>query len=408
MTSPPHAAPHTSALLASLCALLVACSDSASLSDNPDGSFGTGAGNYPRDAGMDGGLRDMDAASSGSGPTVSVRFLHAIPNTGALLLCHDPDGPGPISPSVLGGTGLRAEFAGRSASLRLPALSGGVISLQRAQALDAGVDAGSSDAGMVDPCAEATREATIPLPITGAWLSPREPYSAQRLSELGLLPTVASDGPAITLLGTGVALEPSTVDQLAKAAAQGALGAAAAAAAEALERSALAATFGPRTLIQSDPLADGSEGFSLSLLHAVPDLPAARGTPANSAVGALRVCVTAGSLDHGSLPRAPAPGVPFRVRSELGSDFSPGQSYEFRVYEQAEFDASKQDCATVSLSPVALARYDTFVAGHAYTLAVLGALAPGALCSADRASLVRATCSPYPSELAARIEILED
>ena len=37
-----------------------------------------------------------------------------------------------------------------------------------------------------------------------------------------------------------------------------------------------------------------------------------------------------------------------------------------------------------------------------------GAIAPQALCSADRASLVRPSCSPYPSELGARIEVLED
>ncbi len=413
MTSSSHAAPHPQSslaktLLAGSLALLGAlgCSDDNGLGDNPDGSFGTGAGNYPRDAGMDGSQLDMDAGSSSGGSTVNVRFLHAIPNTGALLLCHDPDGPGPMVASALGSQGLRAEFGTRSAMMRLPALKGGVLSLQRAPALDAGVD-GGTDAG-VDPCAQATREATIPLPITGQWLSPRKAYTTQDFAELDLLPTFDSDAPGITLLGTGVALNATKVDQLAAAARAAADDEVSANTAEALERAALAAAFGPRTLIQPDPRADQSDRFSLSVLHAVSDVPAAQGTPANTEVGALRVCVTAGNLDQGALPRAPAGGVPFRVRSELGSDFDPKVTYEFRAYAQADFDARQQDCATTSLSPVARLSYGAFVGGRAYTLAIIGAIAPNALCSAGQASLVRSSCSPYPSELGARFEVLEN
>ncbi|MET0285589.1 MAG: hypothetical protein ABW352_14000 [Polyangiales bacterium] len=411
MTSSPYAAPHSSLhlALALVAALTGACGDDNGLGDNPDGSFGTGAGNSTRDAGMDGATSDMDASPQGGGPILNVRFVHAIPNTGALRICHDPDGPGPIAATPLG-EALRAEYGTRSATVQLPALTSGVLSLQRAPASDAGVDAGSDDAGTDDPCAEATREATIPLPITGAWLAPLDPLTQQELAELDLLPTFASDAPAITLLGTGVALDPKVVDQLASEARAEAQprGEQAAAAAEALERSALAAAFAPRTLIQPDPRAGSNDVFSLSLLHAVVDVPPASGLPINSAVGALRVCITQGNFDIGALPRSPASGVPFRLRSQLGSDFDPRVSYDFRAYAQADFDAPGQDCANTSLSPVAHASYDDFVGGHAYTLAIVGAIAPTALCSAQTASLVRASCSPYPSELGARIEILED
>jgi hypothetical protein len=408
MKPSPYAAPHRALLFAIFVAS--ACGDDNGLGDNPDGSFGTGPGNYARDAGMDGAVRDMDAASQGAGPTVNVRFLHAIPNTGALLLCHDPDGDGPMAADLLGAQ-LRAEFGTRSMTLRVPALSRGVLSLQRAPALDAGVDGGAQDGGVEDPCALDTREATIPLPITGQWLSPKQPYTEQELAALALLPTFATDAPAITLLGTGVALNASAVDQRAAAARAAAIsrGEQAAAAAEAQERASLQAAFGPRTLIQADTRADENQAFSLSVLHAVADVPPAKPVPANTEVGALRVCVTAGMADQGALPRSPAPGAPFRVRTELGSNFTERLTYEFRAYAQADFDeAGKQDCATTSLNPIARASYDEFVAGHAYTLAIVGAIAPNALCSADRSSLVRPTCSPYPSELQARIEIFED
>jgi hypothetical protein len=413
MTSSPYAAPHSGSLLALTLALLSAlgCSEDTPLGDNPDGSFGTGAGNYPRDAGMDGAATGMDAAASSSGPTVNVRFLHAIPNTGPLLVCHDPDGPGPSAARALGEARLRAEFGTRSAVLRLPALTDGVLSLHRARALDAGIDdAGSPDGGVDDPCAEVTREATIPLPIRGTWLAPRDPLSEEDFADLDLLSTFESDAPAITLLGTGVALRASAVDQRAATARAEAAseGEQAAAAAEALERATLAAAFGARALIQPDPRADQADTFSLSVLHAVADVPPATTVSLNSAVGALRVCMTAGSLDDGARPRPPSPGIPFRVRSWLGSDFEPRLTYEFRAYAQADFDARQQDCATTSLSPVARASFDDFVGGRAYTLAILGALDPSALCRTDRASLVRPSCSPYPSELGARIEIFED
>jgi hypothetical protein len=390
-----------------LLAPALGCGNDEGTGDNPDGSFGTGAGNYPHDAGMDGAARDMDAASSGGGPLVNVRFLHAIPNTGALLVCHDPDGRGPIAASTLGNAAqvLRAEFGTRSAMLRVSALTSGVLTLQRTYADDAGVDAGSADGGREDPCAEGTREATIPLPITGQWVAPRSPLTQSDLAALELLPTLASDAPSITLFGTGVALEPSEVDRLASAARAAANDDEAA---ESLEREALAAAFGTRALIQVDPQPDQVDAFSLSVLHAVPDVPPSAATPANTTVGAVRLCLTAANLDRGALPRAPAPGIPFRVRTELGADFDPRLSYEFRAYAQADFDAREQDCATTSLSPIARGSYGNFVAGHAYTLALIGAVAPSALCSVDRSPLVRASCSPLAAELAARIEVFED
>jgi hypothetical protein len=364
---------------------------------------------------MDGGGRDMDAAISSGGPVVSVRFLHAIPNTGALLVCHDPDGTGPVGARVLseGVQVMRAEFGARSAALRLPVLSSGVLTLQRALpgASDAGTDAGlDGDAGVADPCTESLREATIPLPITGQWVAPRAPLTAAQLAELNLLPTFAADVSAITLLGTGVALNASAVEQrveLARSAAAS-QGSAAANVAGDLERRALAAAFAPRALIQPDPLADQDGTFSLDVLHAITDVPPAASVPANSQVGAVRVCVTAGTLDQGALPRAPAPGVPFRIRSELGRAFLPSLEYEFRAYAQADFDARPQDCATTNLSPVARGTYNKFKGGHAYTLALVGAIAPSALCRADQASLVRASCNPLPADLAAHIEVLED
>ena len=76
---------------------------------------------------------------------------------------------------------LRADFDGPKPVpvFSLPVLSTGALTLQReaAPSGDAGLDGGVvivGDAGAPDnPCADSTREATIPLPIRREWLEPR-------------------------------------------------------------------------------------------------------------------------------------------------------------------------------------------------------------------------------------------
>jgi hypothetical protein len=318
-----------------------------------------------------------------------VRFLHGIPNTGALQVCHDPDGPGPVAPQLLVEQALvlRAEYGTRSATVTLPAITSGTLTLQREQratSSDAGVlqDGGARDAGPpADPCAEATREATIALPIAEALAAD---------ASLGLLPA-PTGASAVTLLGAGVALDPSAL-----------------AAHPPAEQSALQSAFGVGALIQLDRAASSPDTFSLSLFHAIPDAPPADPKLANRSVGALRLCITAGTRDSSVLPKPPLPGFPFRVRSPVGDGFDARLAYDFRVFAQGDFDAQNKDCATTSLMPVAKGTFSKLQPGKAYTLALLGAVAPSALCTADGVSIVRATCSPPAADLGAKIVLFED
>ncbi|MDB4988444.1 MAG: hypothetical protein JWN04_3622 [Myxococcaceae bacterium] len=385
---------------------------------NPDGSFGTPA-DPARDAGLDASASARDG-STVNAPSVRVRFVHAIPNLGALLVCHDPDGPGPMAAAVLreGTELLRADYGTRSNTVLVPALSAGELMLQRDStraASDGGFDAGVpwGDAGSpIGPCDVSYREATIPLPVTGAWLAPSAPVNDDQLSALGLLPGL-SGATSLTLLGSGVALNESELDKRAAAARATWLNANPgdtdrAEQAGRLERSSLQATFGARALIQADLAPGDPQTFSLSIFHALPDVAPADSSRADREIGAVRLCVTAAMRDSGVLPKPPAPGVPFRLRTLVGDGFAPGLNYDFRVFAEGAFDSKDQDCSTTSLLPLAKASFSSFVAGRAYTLALLGVVAPVALCSANDVSIARASCSRPASELGARIELLVD
>jgi len=395
-----HCAPATEGALrtrALFCGLLAACLTSllpACGVDDPfpaeaDGSFGTVAPGYGRDGGLDGGTSGSDASAGSVGPTIRVRFLHAIPNTGALLVCHDPDGPGPVSPQLLGqpATVLRAEYGTRSATISLPAVGSGTLTLHRE--LRAGTGTPSFDGGVgsdggapADPCGELTREASVSLPIADL------PPDAGAL--LSLLPSL-SGSDAVTLLGTGVALAPAAIAESPPA-----------------QQAVLRSAFGTRVLIQSDLVLRTEQGFSLSVFHGIPDVPPVDPQLANREVGALRLCITAGTRDSGALPKPPATGIPFRVRTPIGDSFDARLAYDFRVFAQGDFDEQNKDCATTSAMPVAKASFAKFQDGKAYTLALFGAIAPTALCSADDDSIVRATCSPPAAELGAKLVLLED
>ena len=368
---------------------LAACDSEAQLHADADGSFGTGAPGYSTDGGLDGGASGRADGGLNSGPTIRVRFLHGIPNTGALQVCHDPDGPGPVAAQLLKeqATVLRAEYGTRSATVSLPAITSGALTLQRElrpTSGDAGTlaDGGARDAGPPpDPCAEATREATIALPIAEGGFAD---------ASLGLLPALAG-ADAVTLLGSGLALDPSAL-----------------AARPPAEQSTLQSAFGIGALIQRDQAASSPDTFSLSVFHAIPDVPPADPKLANQSVGALRLCITAGTRDSSVVPKPPQPGFPFRVRSAVGAGFDARLAYDFRVFAQGDFDAQNKDCATTSLMPVAKGTFSKLQPGKAYTLALLGAVAPSALCSADGVSIVRPTCSPGAAELGAKLVLLED
>lgn len=366
------------------------CDSDDSVRSDMDGSFGTGAPGYNTDGGLDAGAGVRADGGLGGGSTIRVRFLHGIPNTGALQVCHDPDGPGPVAAQLLKeqATVLRAEYGTRSATVLLPTFSSGALTLQREQRRLTGSDGGTwADGGArdggppPDPCDEATREATIALPITTDSFAD---------ASVGLLPALTGAS-AVTLLGTGVALDPMAL-----------------AARTPAERSTLEAAFGARALIQVDTPAARPESFSLSVFHALPDVPPADPKLAKSAVGALRMCITAGTRDSSAVPKAPLPGIPFRVRTGLGDGFDARLVYDFRVFVQGDFDAQNKDCATTSLMPVAKGSFSKLQPGKAYTIALLGAMVPSSLCSADSVSIVRASCSPGAAELGAKLVLLED
>lgn len=384
-----------------------ACGEGGELSDAAhDSGFGRGVTTYPRDAGMDGGSEDGAAVDRDS---LRVRFVHALVNLGPLHVCHDPDGAGPAPARPLVGEGrpLAADFRGRSAPLVVPALGGGSLTLQQTPA-----DAGAGDAGIAVPCDEATREATIPLPVRGDWVDPRAPLDEGSLEALGLAQTLTGGG-ALTLIGSGLALSPAALDLRANQALERALAAspgdlAGATRAAELERRALEAAYGARLLLQRDPPATSAKHFALSVLHAAPDV--GPGGDATEAVGAVRLCITAGTRESSVWPKAPEPGIPYRLRTQVGSAFDPGLEYHFRIFAERDFDAEKRDCSTISVSPLAERRVTRteLRAGHAYTLALYGALVPSAVCSPVAGSLVRPGCAHPAAELGAQLALLED
>lgn len=388
---------------------IIGCSSRES-STAADGSFGRGVNEYPRDGGMDAAIGALDGGVATDIPSVRVRFVHAMANLGPLRVCHDPDGPGPAMavPLASDAGALWADFGERSPAIALAPLTTGTLTLQRAALPDAGI--APRDGGPADPCAETERESTIPLPQDGAWLDPRAPLDDGRFEALELARAVAGAN-ALTLVGTGFALNAAALAQRATLAREEALAQDptnffGAEGASELERRALEAAFGPRLTIQRDPDARPAATFALSLLHAIPDVATSSDDSESDAVGAVRLCVTAGTREISTTPALPE--IPFRYRASLGSTFEAGLEYHFRAY--AARDLAYKSCSTISSQPIAERRLaaGTLVAGKVYTLALVGAIAPETLCSPGEASLVRPGCAHGLSALKADIVVFED
>lgn len=392
-------------MLAVALGLITGCDEGIERVTDQDGSFGRGVTQYPRDGGMDGSIPDVASA----GLPLRVRFVHGLVSLGPLHVCHDADGAGagpalPLATSE--GALLRAAFRERSLAVTLPAVVSGTLTLQRTPDRDAGFP----DAGAAALCAESLREATIPLPQDGAFLAPRAPLDEEALEALDVSPALFGPG-SLTLVGSGLPLSAAALEARAMAARERALAdrpadlAGATAAAE-LERRTLEAAFAPRLLIQRDPPAGGGQTFSLALLHAAPDVAG----ETSDAVGAVRLCITAGTRESSAIPNAPLPGVPFRYRVRLSDGLASGIEYRFRVFAQRDFDAAKRDCSTISAPPLAerTTTRTELRAGHAYTLALYGAISPAAVCSPPSGSLVRPGCPHPAAELGAQLALLED
>ena len=403
-------------LLVPLLALSACAGNEDGLPYQPaDSGFGVPV-DYTRDGGLDASQR-LDAAAAG--PTIRVRFVHAFANLGPLTVCHDMDGPSGPSPAYMLSDGvrvLRANFGAGSEQLELPQLLVGALTFHREAAPargDAGLDAGSTDGGVEDPCSQDTREAIIPLPIPEDWLS----GLAQRTSAAGYDPgfvRTISGASAITVLGSGLALSEPGLDQRAEQTRAAWLNTnpaddAGAELRAARERARLGSTFGPRALFQAVPPQPGAQTFSLSLFHAIPNLTDADAGPETESA-AVRLCVNEGTVVRNAFPAPPSLGVPFRVRAPLEMQYETRTSYTFRVFVQADFDREKKDCATTGLRPVAEALFPQgrFQAGRSYTLALIGAVSSAELCSASSKSFVRPGCPRPASELTPRLEVLDD
>jgi hypothetical protein len=148
--------------------------------------------------------------------------------------------------------------------------------------------------------------------------------------------------------------------------------------------------------------------FALHVAHLVHDVPSAQ----PNRPGALRLCVTEGTVERSVLPGRDSEGVPFRMRARLGQSFAAPLAYRFRFFARDAFDAENKGCATTSLAPVAQLEVDkgTFEAGGSYTLAVMGALSPEGLCfPKEQPPLVQPGCTGRdPSSLVASVQVIDD
>jgi hypothetical protein len=381
-----------------------------------DGSFGEPL-DYIRDGGMDAGST-MDAALL-PGSSVNVRFIHGYPNLGALTMCHDPDGPGPDTAYELVGNAqavgnaqlVRAEYRGISPRVALPPLTAGELTLHREAPLrlDAGVDAGPTDGGMLEPCSVQTRAAVIPLPLPKSFTDSFVASSTLSGYDHELRQVVA-DAVELTMLGSGLALNPTALqmraDQVRRAWLNEHPGDNAGAELRAGEELArVESAYGARMLIQA-PAAAANNSFSLSVLHAIPNLTGADGGMESEAI---RLCVRAGTELEPPFPRVGRPGVPFRMRAPLEIELNARVEYKFQVFVQSDFDRDRGDCST-SLRPIAekIAPASSFRPGGRYTLALFGAVSANELCSTNNRSFVQTPCARSASELGPQLDILED
>jgi hypothetical protein len=415
-------------------ALASGCGDDAAnkaLEQPRSDDFGHEVAPFPLDAGgqLDGGGQ---SPGDGDGDEVVVRFVHAMVNVGTLYVCHDPDlvlddpeSPqneevlGPEEPVVLA---LETAF-GVTDAVAVPAKNSGTLTvhLRPPPALldDAGTgvpdaavaqDSAVTDAGLAVPeCSPETRVAALELAQPTTPATPEDAGGPTGRSAL-------SSGPLL-LVASGVALSKERLDARA-AQAQDEYWAAnpedgTEAGAQQAGRYAVAqvqATLGPTLRLEGDPGANlASDSFRVSLTQLTPDV-----TGSGVGPGAVRVCVTAGTLEKVVEPPAQTLPIAFRNRFALTPVFKPALKYRFRVFPASKFDPPPgsngnmggQDCATTGLAPLAelFVDEDQLKAGQALELLLMGAVAPTPLCSpVEPNSFVRAGCPLNPSELGARL-----
>jgi hypothetical protein len=164
--------------------------------------------------------------------------------------------------------------------------------------------------------------------------------------------------------------------------------------------------WGPALTIESDTeLPVATDSVRLTLTQLVSDVPAKSG---EMGPGAVRVCVTSGTLENAVEPSATdnPVGIGFRSRSALRASFKADESQRIRVFAASKFDgvegaAGAQDCATTSLSALAVLQVPRggFKAGRTYNLMLVGAVAPSGLCAPVNQSYIAQPGCPLPADM---------
>jgi hypothetical protein len=450
--------PIASALLV---AALSACTDEggsgASYASN-GGPFGDRFEAMDADAGARG---DSDAAGEDGSPgdSVQLRVVQGVLNLRAAYLCHLPEfdlenadaGFEQATELALSAADAGLEFGMVTSYVSVPSMTAGAITVHRLPSPAAGyVDAGLGEAGLPDAggadagadarmpapprCDRASLEALLPLPMPQAWVDPvRSEMDAAVPAEAGVRPadagasldagpamgargfvsTASGDAP-LTLFGSGLLIERTELELRVDAEKESygrehpSEGQDAALEAADRYRRGLEATIGPRFLLSRPEPALRDRSFSLHFSHLIPDVPG----HVDAGSGALRLCVTVGTMEGSELGDAGATAFAFRTYALLGDDLDPTKAYRFRVFVQSAFAAEQKTCATTSLKPVAELTVDAefFKRGRSYTLVAWGAQTPEAICTSMRGSLIRPGCAEGEGDggLSTRLKLIQN
>jgi len=283
---------------------------------------------------------------------------------------------------------------------------------------DASSDAGTepSDGSSEAPpprCGPDSLVALLPLPTPETWMSGVDELDAGAGARpTSALRNTAAGNQELTLMGSGLLLDPMALAARARQAKQAYLHDApddvvGADAAYIAEIAKLDQAFGPRFLLNVNQAPAASGRFSLDVTHLVPDVPPAAANDASA--GALRICITEDSVE-GAILDPGTSALPFRGVRAIANDLRPGSAYRFRFFVEADFLAEALSCATTSLAPVAElnAAAGTFSPGHNYLLLVVGLLGPENLCSTSQTSLTRAPCAAPVDQLRPRVLAVDD
>lgn len=419
--------------LSALSFALSACSasnDSSGPGNTPLPSTGPGFG-----SGSD--VFDHDAASTDPEPPVfdggvgtrEVTFVHGILNLGAVQVCYravpPPNSDDSDNADARGSRGERST-EGPSASLLVQAeafgdhgpltsplpWTSGVLSLHwvpepsfvpdaGSPPMDAQVDPEHADAGLTEQdagaptidCAQSTQLASFSL----------KPNDVLQASQLMLIASgLVLDSARLAEIGAerkaAFQVEnPEASEQQADLAATNAIH-------QAIER------IGPQLRLEAAPaLAIPPGTLRLSLTHLVPDVASTSVLP-----GALRLCITAGTLEGAVMPPLSEPALTFRSQTWLTTPYERDVSYRFRVFGASRFEAAEtgainQDCATTGLVPLAdlTVPPEAHAQGQVLNLIFSGAMAPSALCApATPHAIVQAGCPTPIDGLAPSLRLL--